>query len=228
MTDPSARTALAAHERSLTWPELAAVLHPAGATALDPAVPAVPAAATATPALRPVHVVAVDGYSGSGKTWFAERLARALGATIYHVDEFVPGWDALEDGIAHVTDHLLTPWAQGRAARVRRYDWHGARPGEWLDAAAEPVVVLEGSGIGAVDPALISALVWVNTPDDLREDRLAGREDHVLYAPYRQMWAAQERALVARAGAPGRADVVVLEAGETRLRIGSCRPSERT
>ena len=88
--------------------------------------------------------------------------------------------------------------------------------------------MLEGSGIGAVDPALISALVWVNTPDDLREDRLAGREDHVLYGPYRQMWAAQERALVARADAPGRADVVVLEAGETRLRIGSCRPSERT
>lgn len=235
MTDPSTRTTLASDERTLTWHELAAALGPAGLA--DPASPAAdqsaldPDASTAalTPtASRPVHVIAVDGFSGSGKTWFADRLARALDCTVYHVDEFVPGWDALDDGIAHVADHLLTPWAQGRAARVRRYDWHAARPGDWLDAAADPVVVLEGSGIGTVDPALITALVWVNTPDDLREDRLAGREDHLLYTPYRQMWAAQEQALVARADTPGRADVLVLEASETRLRIASCRPYERT
>lgn len=233
MTDPSTRTTFASDERTLTWAELVAALGPAAAerAVTEPAVtePATAQPAPAPPAASPrVHVIAVDGYSGSGKTWFADRLARALDCTIYHVDEFVPGWDALEDGIAHVADHLLTPWAQGRAARVRRYDWHAARPGDWLDAAADPVVVLEGSGIGTVDPALISALVWVNTPDDLREDRLAGREDHLLYTPYRQMWAAQEQALVARADTPGRADVVVHEASETRLRIASCRPYERT
>ena len=197
--------------RTVTWHELAA--------ALGPAAPPMPAA--------PVHVIAVDGFSGSGKTWFAERLARTLGAPIFHVDEFIPGWDALADGVAHVATHLLTPWAQGQPALVREYDWHGARPGPWVHAEPAPVVVLEGSGIGTVDPSLISALVWVDTPQALREDRLAGREDRDLYAPYREIWAAQERAVTARADTPARADVVVHEAGETHLRT-SCRGAERT
>ena len=222
--------------RTFTWPELAAALGPAA-----PPMPAVPRPTTpptvgrgpvltpvpTTPVpTTPVHVIAVDGFSGSGKTWFADRLARALDAPIYHVDEFIPGWDALADGISHVAAHLLTPWAQGQAALVREYDWHGARPGAWVQAAVAPVVVLEGSGIGTVDPALISALVWVDTSDALREDRLAGREDRELYAPYRAVWAAQELALAERADTPGRADVVVHEAGETHLRI-SCRRPER-
>lgn len=200
-------------ERTLDWHEIAATLGPP--------------ASTPTPGRPgPVHVIAVDGFSGSGKTWFADRLARALGAPIYHVDEFAPGWDALADGIAHVSAHLLAPWAQGRAALVREYDWHAARPGPWVRAEAEPVVVLEGSGIGTVDRSLISALVWVDTSDALREDRLAGREDRELYAPYRQVWADQERALASRARTADRADVVVHEAAETLVRT-SCRPFER-
>lgn len=188
----------------------------------------VTASAALTAAQGPaVHVVAVDGFSGSGKSWLADRLARALGAPLVHVDELVPGWDALADGIAHVGEHLLHPWSQGRAARVRQYDWHAARPGEWLDLPPEPVVVVEGSGIGAVaDRSLLSTLVWVETPAALRDDRLARRSDHELYAPYRQMWAAQERALVERAATPARADVVVLDADETRVQLASCRPSD--
>lgn len=239
MTDP--HLSLRSEQRTLSWHELAAALGPSGsdadaaadaatqadAGATATATPNTPSATANTPGHpQPVHVVAVDGFSGSGKTWFATRLARTLGCPIYHVDEFVPGWDALADGIAHVEDHLLRPWARGQTALVQQYDWHAARRGPWVQAAAAPVVVLEGSGIGTVERSSISALVWVETPDALREDRLAGRSDRELYAPYREMWAAQERALAGRARTADRADVVVHEAAETGLRT-SCRPYER-
>lgn len=215
MTDP--HPPHTPRERTLDWPELVA--------ALGPAVPTAGAPTARAPGA--VHVIAVDGFSGSGKTWFADRLARTFGAPVYHVDEFVPGWDALADGLAHLSEHLLAPWAQGRTARVREYDWHGARPGQWVHADAAPVVVLEGSGIGTVDRSLVAALVWVDTPEALRAHRLAGRSDRELYAPFREMWAAQERALAASACTPDRADVVVHEADEVRVRA-SCRRSERT
>ena len=219
MTDP--HLPLAAHhatERTLDWSALAATLGPA-----RPELESETVSETASP----VHVIAVDGFSGSGKTWFADRLAQTLHAPVYHVDEFVPGWDALADGLSHVSAHLLTPWAQGRAARVREYDWHEAQPGPWVRIDAAPIVVLEGSGIGTVDRSLLGSLVWVDTPQGLREDRLAARSDHELYLPYRAMWAAQERTLATGARTPDRADVVVHEADEARVRT-SCRRSERT
>src|SRR6202042_2836673 len=47
------------------------------------------------PRLGRTRLIAVDGRSGSGKTWFAGRLARPLDAPVIHLDDLYPGWDGL-------------------------------------------------------------------------------------------------------------------------------------
>jgi hypothetical protein len=151
------------------------------------------------PAVGAVRLVAVDGYSGAGKSRLTGRLAAALGRVpTVHLDFFYPGWDGLAAGVDLAVQWVAAPLAAGRPARWRRYDWKVGRFAEWRETPWAPVVVLEGCGAGsaALRP-YTSTAVWVDTPAALREDRLHGRVDWPRYAPHRARWAAQEEALFA-------------------------------
>jgi hypothetical protein len=158
----------------------------------------------------PCRVVGVDGMSGAGKTGFARRLARTLGAPTISTDDFVPGWNGLEASIGLLVAWILRPLTTGGHARWQRYDWIGSAPAVWVDVPSVEILVIEGCGVGAPPAAgYLSFLVWLDTPEPERRRRLRARGDWETYAPYVDIWARQDEALQSRARTPARADLVV-------------------
>lgn len=180
-------------------------------------VEAVPSRATAAGRTR---VVAVEGRSGSGKSTVAEELrgaltARGEAAAVVTMEDLYPGWEGLERGSALLREWVLVPLRLGRRPRWRRYDWErGAFTEHWAsppdDVVPGGVLVVEGTGSGAAAVrGLLDLLVWVTAHDDERLRRLEGRWDSAAYAPYRGVWARQEKAFHTRERPREHADVVV-------------------
>ena len=75
------------------------------------------------------HIILIDGQSGVGKTTLSLTMADALGATVIHLDDVYPGWGGLVAGRDAVIDGVLRNVVDGRAGRVRRWDWEHSAPG---------------------------------------------------------------------------------------------------
>jgi uridine kinase len=155
------------------------------------------------------YVVAIDGRSGSGKTCLAERLHSELGASVVALEDLYGGWDGLERGVDLLVAEVLKPLRAGKAARVPRYDWAGREWGTpWVLEPPE-VLIVEGVGAGARRAAAYAGtLIWLEEPEPIRKRRALDR-DAATYAPYWDMWAAQEEALLAREHTPDRADLLI-------------------
>jgi cytidylate kinase len=155
-------------------------------------------------------VVGIDGWSGAGKSFFADRLCQELGAALIRTDDVMPGWDSLARTIDLLERWILIPLAAGRPAVWRRFDWDLMRAAEWAEVAPTRTLVIEGCGIGHRRLApYLSYLIWVSAPAQVRRTRLPGREDWEMYRPFVDMFAAQERALRAGDDPEQRADLLV-------------------
>ncbi len=169
------------------------------------AIAAAPRRAAAT------RVIAIDGRSGAGKSTLAAALAGRVPAALVALEDLYGGWDGLQDGVGRLCGDVLSPFAQGRAARVPRYDW-GA--GAWLEPRTlEPpeILIVEGVGAGALAAApYTSLLAWVQAPAALRLERALTRRPGDAHAWER--WARQEDAYVERERPQERADFVVQSA----------------
>ena len=155
------------------------------------------------------RVVAIDGRSGSGKTLLASQLRTRLGAPVVSLEDLYGGWDGLEHGIDLLVSEVLVPFAGERAAWVPRYDWLTR---EWAEPVLlEPpdVLIVEGAGAGARRAAAFeSLLVWSEVAPSVRKKRALDRDGET-FAPYWDMWAAQEDTMLDRERTPERADVVI-------------------
>jgi uridine kinase len=167
----------------------------------------------AGPTLGTRWLVCVDGPAGSGKTTLAARVRRAVPAEVscrvVHLDDLYPGWDGLRAGVAHVVDTVVRPMAEGRPGRYRRWDWHAAGPGEWVDVPVVDLLVLEGVGSGSLlVEDLVTTLVWVEADEHVRlargveRDGVASRDDFA-------RWMATEAPYLAEQRTRARADLVV-------------------
>lgn len=157
----------------------------------------------------PTRVVAIDGRSGAGKTLLASRIRIQLDAPVVSLEDLYRGWDGLEHGIDLLVSEVLVPFAHERAAWVPRYDWLTR---EWAEPVLlEPpeLLIVEGVGAGARRAAtFVSLLVWLEAAPAARKKRALDR-DRDAFAPYWDMWATQEDAMLARERTPERADVVI-------------------
>ena len=155
------------------------------------------------------RVVAIDGRSGAGKTLLASQVRTRLGAPVVSLEDLYGGWDGLEHGIDLLVSEVLMPVSDERAARVPRYDWLTR---EWAEPVLlEPpdVLIVEGAGAGARRAAAFeSLLVWSEVAPSVRKKRALDRDGET-FAPYWDVWAAQEDAMLARERTPERADVVM-------------------
>jgi len=119
------------------------------------------------------------------------------------------GWDGLERGIDLLVSAVLAPLADGRAARVPRYDWVAREWGEPARLEPPEVLIVEGVGAGARRAAVFeSLLVWLEAPVSVRKKRALERDGET-FAPYWNQWAAQEDAMLGRERTPERADLVL-------------------
>jgi uridine kinase len=155
------------------------------------------------------RLICVDGPSGSGKTTFAAQIADlAADACVVHVDDLLDGWD----GLPRVTDQLrtlLTTVGSGHRAEYRRYDWVADRYAEAVGVAPGPLLVLEGVGSWAPSYAsLVTALVWLEAPTDVRLARVL-RRDGAEVEQQMQGWLVAEAGHLSGTGARDHADMVL-------------------
>ncbi|MBP3035320.1 chorismate-binding protein [Arthrobacter sp. zg-ZUI100] len=167
--------------------------------------------AAATSAL-PV-LIAVDGFSGAGKTTLAIELAAALRAhhrvSLFHLEDIYPGWDGLAAGIAYYRSHIAEPLAAGRRATWQAWDWEAGHRGEARSTEPAEIVILEGVGASHAGVRhLLDVAVWVQAPEQLRREQALERDGET-YAPHWERWAAQERAWAQADPAASRADLTV-------------------
>lgn len=161
------------------------------------------------PTLGQGRLLCVDGPAGSGKTTLATAAAAAVpGSVTVHLDDLLQGWDGL-DRVEAALDGLLRPLAADAPGRYRRWDWHAGGWAETVEVPPAPLVVVEGVGSGTPRCAdLVTLLVWVEAPHDLRMRRGLERDGDA-FAPYWERWAAQESAVFARDRTRERADLQV-------------------
>jgi uridine kinase len=155
------------------------------------------------------RVVAVDGRSGAGKSMFADALSVELGAAVVSLEQLYDGWDGLERGVGLLVSDVLQPLAAGRTAYVPSYDWVSRTWGDPTPLKPPEVLIVEGVGAGARGAAVYeSVLVWLESAGNVRKQRALARDGDT-FAPFWDMWAAQEDALLAREHTPERADIVI-------------------
>jgi uridine kinase len=167
----------------------------------------------APPRLGPVRLVAIDGPSGAGKTWFATRLGRRLGAPVVHTDDLLDGWQDQFTFWGRLEEQVLEPLRNGQPATYPRYLWQrGEFGGEPVTVQPAACVLLEGvtSGRRVIRPEL-SLAVFVTAPADLRWKRAVERDggDGVAFRTYLERWRAAEDRHFAADGTAAAADILV-------------------
>lgn len=146
---------------------------------------------------KATHIILIDGQSGVGKTTLSLTMADALGATVIHLDDVYPGWGGLIAGRDAVIDGVVRNVVDGRAGRVRRWDWEHAVPGIDVIVPPSEVLIIEGCGISTpASRAMADVVVWVDCPDSTRRARLSSRDGEAFDA-YRDVWDAQVFAHIA-------------------------------
>ncbi len=161
------------------------------------------------PACGSTTVVAVDGPSGSGKTSLANQLADVADAAVLHLEDLYPGWHGLAATPPMVAHGILDAIAADQIGSASRWDWVNDRPGPTLLVPPAPLLIVEGVGSGAaIIRPFLSVLIWVDAPVDVRKRRALAR-DGGAYAPFWDIWAAQEAAHFSVEETRRHADVVV-------------------
>jgi uridine kinase len=163
--------------------------------------------------LGTVRLVAVDGPSGSGKSWFAERLAKELDAPLVHTDDLLDGWADQFTFWSRLEELVLDPLRHGRPARYERYLWHrhrfGGRP---VRIEVADAVLVEGvsSARRVIRPEL-SLAAFVTAPADLRWRRALARDggDDVAFRAYLERWRVAEDRHFAEDDTASAVDLVV-------------------
>lgn len=170
-------------------------------------------AARRVPTLGAGRLVCLDGPAGSGKTTLAAALARrAPGTPVIHTDELLQGWGGLP-GLAASLERLLRPLAEDRPGTWRRWDWHADGWAETHEVLPAPLLVVEGTGSWSPAVAdLVTVLVWVEAPSDVRLERGLDRDGEHM-RPQWEQWRREEDDLHARLDTRGRADVLVETSG---------------
>ncbi|OAT66228.1 aminodeoxychorismate synthase [Mycobacteroides immunogenum] len=160
-----------------------------------------------------VRVVAIDGRGAAGKSTFAGRLHTALtgsvsSALVLHTDDFA-SWDTFFGWWPRLEEQVLAPWARGKDARYRRYNWETREFGPWEHQPPPAVLLLEGVGAGRATGAdLLSMLIWVQTEQPTRRRRAEARDGEEL-REFWQLWVDAEEAHFRLDPTAGRADIVV-------------------
>jgi uridine kinase len=154
--------------------------------------------------------IGIDGYGGSGKSTFSERVHRAIPeSVVVHIDDFaapsIPQWDW-----DRFRAQLLQPLLAGRPARYQRWDWPTDSGAEWHDVPVGRPVIVEGvSSTRREVDAPWAITVWIEAPLEVRLGRAVERDGEAMLPVWLDVWIPSEDAYVAREDPAARVDVIV-------------------
>ena len=140
-------------------------------------------------------LVAVDGYSGAGKSRLATAVAAAVDGVIVDGDDFYAGdpaeaWEAgtvAEDAERcfdwrRLRREALEPLLAGRVASWRRFDWEAGRGLAESPTVRQPATVVILAGASSARPELadlVSLSILVEAPAEIRRERVALRDGRI-------------------------------------------------
>ncbi|MBR3018094.1 MAG: hypothetical protein IKH57_13640 [Clostridia bacterium] len=158
-------------------------------------------------------LITIDGPCASGKTTFAEKLSLLLHAPVIHTDDFViphqqktPARLSIPGGncdAERLVAEVLKPWKEGQPVRFRRYDCRKGRllPGEELPDTQ--LLILEGSYCNLpVIRKYADVRLFLDTPENVRMERLRVRESEESLQRFFEMWIPLEKAYFTAYGLP--------------------------
>lgn len=156
-------------------------------------------------------IIAIDGRSGAGKTTLAVELAARLRArhkvSLFHLEDIYPGWNGLAAGIERYISTVLGPLSRGEAAAWTSWDWERHYDGDPRVTLPAEIVIVEGVGAAAAAARpFLSAVIWADSPEDVRRTRALQRDGET-YEPYWDQWAAQESEWLAADDVAAEADL---------------------
>ncbi|MFX4272340.1 uridine kinase family protein [Propionibacteriaceae bacterium Y1685] len=154
--------------------------------------------------------VGIDGFGAAGKTTFAHTVSTMINnAVVVHVDDFsgpgIPTWDH-----DRFRTELLEPLLAGRSARYRVSDPDIDVLGS--SVAVDPGQVLIIEGVSSTDEAVAvpwDLTVWLETPAEVRWQRVLARDPVERLEIWRTEWIPSERAYAERQRPRERADLVI-------------------
>ena len=165
------------------------------------------------PALGSTRLILIDGPAGAGKTTLASHLFNVLSADarvqVLHGDDMYEGWSGLPRLADVLVDQVLTPLSLGQPGEFRRWDWHAGQRAEPIVVPPDPVLIVEGVGVGmAAARVHASVVVWVEAPSDVCLRRGIARDGEGMREEWRR-WQRVERQEFAREGTRAASDVVI-------------------
>jgi uridine kinase len=154
------------------------------------------------------RLVCIDGPAGSGKTTLASAVAELGGAHLVRMDDLHPGWEGLFE-VDQVVLGLLRPLAEDATGYYRRFDWGDGEYRETHHVDPTPLLVLEGVGSGnRAWRDLVTTLVWVEAPDEVRLARGLARDGEAQREHWLG-WMRDEERLFAEQDTRAHADLVL-------------------
>ena len=157
---------------------------------------------TTTPrrSLGPI-LIAVEGYGGSGKTTFANALAKELGdACVISMDDFIVkekltelSWDKGGFDRKRLEDQVLKPLKRGEKARYQKLMWTDNSLSDFIESPNTRYVIIEG--ISSYHPGIAHYYdykIWIDTPMHIAKERGHARDGSNENAQFWDLWEAND------------------------------------
>lgn len=149
---------------------------------------------------KPV-LIAIDGFGGSGKTTFAEKLQAALGdAYVINIDDFIvkekllePSWDKGSFDRKRLEVQVLKPAASDKPIAYQKLMW---TENHLSDPVAVPRIThLIVEGISSLHPDIAHYFdykIWIDTPIGVAKARGHFRDGSNENAQHWDLWTAND------------------------------------
>ena len=173
-------------------------------------------------------LITIDGPCASGKTTLAQRLAEAVQAQVAHTDDFVvPHAQKTAERLARpggncdaerLVGEVVEPFKRGAPVKYRRYDCSAdcLTPEEALPSGN--ILILEGSYCNLpVIRAYADLRLFVDTPEEIRMERLRKRETPESLRRFQEKWIPLENAYFEAYHLPDDGCIILQRRNETCL-----------
>lgn len=159
-------------------------------------------------------IVGIDGRGGSGKSTLAKYLQSEIPNTkILCADDFLHN-TLLKPEIKRLKQEVLIPFACGKVATYRKFDWNS---GELLEPQnIQPKGILIVEGVYALSQEIVDLFdykIWVEYPADLALARgiTRDREEYNIVEPeeYWDQWVNKEKEYIVHESPQNKADCIV-------------------